>query len=349
MFSKSTEQSTLINVPAKKPFPDAYAASNFKRDINDFHFMSHDEPHYTRRRMILDKHPEIIQLMKPDYSSFWITWALLGVQVLTCYLIQDLSFWPLLLISYALGGIMSNLFFILIHDFTHFACFRSTKVNQFLAILSNFGNGIPTAMAFQKFHADHHNFLGRPNMDPDMACQWEIKLYRGAFRKVLHVVFLLIWYIIRPYCQGNKKPSVMEIINIFAIIVWDTLIFYIFGWKGVFYLVMGSLCALGPNPVGFRHFAEHFEFVSGQDTYSYYGPMNYIMLNIGYHIEHHDFPNIPWSKLPKVKEIAPEFYDTLPSHSSYFLVFWKYVTDPTFGPWCRIGRTQGEDIKRKQT
>jgi len=309
--------------------------------------MDHDEPHYTRRKMILDKHPEIKQLMKLDPSSFWITVGLICVQLLICYLIQDWPVWAILLLAYALGGVMGNAFFVLVHDLTHFTAFKSRKANQFTAILANFGNGIPTAMAFGKFHADHHNYMGRPDMDPDMPCMYEIKFFTNTFRKILHVIGMIMWYVVRPYCQGNKTPSVMEIVNIIAVIIWDAVVFYFLGWKAVLYMVIGSVAALGPNPVAFRYFAEHFEFISGQDTYSYYGPFNYIMMNVGYHVEHHDFPNIPWRQLPKVKEMAPEFYDTLPAHPSYFLLFWKYVTDPNFGPWCRIGRTRGEDIIRR--
>jgi len=347
MPSNQTEQSSLIKIPAKKEFPDVYAASNFERNLTGFHFMGHDEPHYTRRRLILDKYPEIKKLMVLDPSSFWLTLILVGVQVYISYLIQNLSFWPLLLFAYSFGGVISNACFVLIHDSTHFTVFRSKKANQFTAIMANLGNGIPSAMAFGKFHADHHSFLGRPNMDPDLPCPFEIKYFKTAFRKILHVVSMISWYIVRPYLQGNKTTSFMEIINILVIIVWDAFIFSMFGWRAVFYLVIGSLSALGPNPVAFRYFAEHFEFVSGQDTYSYYGPFNYITLNIGYHVEHHDFPNIPWSNLPKIKSIAPEFYELLPSHSSYFRILWKYICDPNFGPWCRIATTQGDDIKKK--
>ena len=37
--------------------------------------------------------------------------------------------------------------------------------------------------------------------------------------------------------------------------------------------------------------------------------LNLIALNIGYHNEHHDFPDVPWSRLPQLKQMAPEYYD----------------------------------------
>lgn len=40
----------------------------------------------------------------------------------------------------------------------------------------------------------------------------------------------------------------------------------------------------------------------------------------------------------QVKEIASEYYDTLPQHSSWTRVLWDFVFDDSIGPYARIKR-----------
>lgn len=63
-----------------------------------------------------------------------------------------------------------------------------------------------------------------------------------------------------------------------------------------------------------------------QETWSYYGPLNLLAYNVGYHNEHHDFPSIAWTQLPTLHEIAKDFYGPLPRHESWPGVTWRFIT-----------------------
>ena len=66
-----------------------------------------------------------------------------------------------------------------------------------------------------------------------------------------------------------------------------------------------------------------------------------------YHNEHHDFPNIAWSRLPRVREMCPEFYDHLPRCESWPGLILRYICDDAVGAFSRVKRDDpNEQIKK---
>lgn len=149
-----------------------------------------------------------------------------------------------------------------------------------------------------------------------------------------------------------KRPTHYELKNLIVQILFDFWIYQSFGGKALSYLIIGTYLALGVHPMAGHFIAEHYMFVKGVDTFSYYGVLNLFTFNVGYHNEHHDFPFIPSTSLPMLRKIAPEFYEEIPQLQSWCRVLWEYVTDPASGPYNRVRRSfddKGKVVKSKTT
>ena len=126
------------------------------------------------------------------------------------------------------------------------------------------------------------------------------RLFASSFGKIIYVGLLPLLYTLRPVIMMPKQIDQNEVINAVLQISFDTIIYLTLGFNSLFYLMVGTLLGLGFHPISGHFIAEHYVFVKGYETYSYYGPLNLITFNVGYHNEHHDFPNIPCYRLPEV-------------------------------------------------
>ena len=91
-----------------------------------------------------------------------------------------------------------------------------------------------------------------------------------------------------------------------------------FGPNALLYLFASFWFSVGGlHPLGGRADPGAFHPDPDQETLDYYGALNLVALNIGYHNEHHDFPDVPWRRLPELKRMAPEFYNGLKTHKSW--------------------------------
>ncbi|KAL3316085.1 hypothetical protein Ciccas_005269 [Cichlidogyrus casuarinus] len=312
----------------------------------DFEYTYTEEPHATRRKQILEKHPEIRSLMGPDPNLKWLVLALVLFQILSLYVVKDLSPGMLILTAYLVGGTINHSLTLAIHEIAHNLAFSTKQPlwNRIFGFIANLPIGVPMSISFRRYHLDHHKFQGDVEMDMDLPTELEAKLFDRTFTKLLFILFQSAFYTLRPILVRPLVPTVLEVVNVIIQILFDFWVVQVFGWHCLAYLIGGTLLAMGLHPVAGHFISEHYMFKYGFETYSYYGILNYITFNVGYHTEHHDFPNIPGSRLPLVRKIAPEFYEDLPAHTSLVRVLYDFIMDPELGPRSRmkrLGRNKG--------
>lgn len=172
----------------------------------------------------------------------------------------------------------------------------------------------------------------------DVPTELEGRLFVGSARKVLWCLLQPLFYSLRPVIVLPKPPTTMEGINWLVQVAVDAAVVWAWGPQALVYLVGSTLLGMGIHPMAGHFIAEHYTFQGAQETYSYYGPLNWFSYNVGYHNEHHDFPNVPGTHLPAVRAMSHEEYDDLPLHSSWVKVIWRYITNPSITPFSRVKR-----------
>jgi sphingolipid 4-desaturase/C4-monooxygenase len=339
--------STRVDAVDKDPQQDGF---------HDFFWSATDEPHATRRKLILTKYPEIKKLYGHCAQLKYKVYLLLAIQGYCAYQFRNQfgtyddsanvpqrSWWLFLLVAYVVGGTCNHMCMMAMHELSHNLGFKSPKHNRLFAMLvANVPLAVPSAVTFKRYHMDHHKYQGVDGIDVDIPTIVEGHFFRTTLRKFFFVLFQSAFYSIRPTFVNPKPPGVAEMINITWIFFIDAMIAYFWGISSLAYLLASSLLGMGLHPVAGHFIAEHYVFPtednSVPETYSYYGPCNYFNFNVGYHNEHHDFPFVPGSRLPKLNQIAAEFYDVLPRHTSYVWVMYDYITNPAVTGFSRVKR-----------
>jgi len=327
-----------------KRAPDATSPASPMRhaepfsDGRNFFWTDSSEPHAHRRRAILAKYPQIAQLFRPEPRTLPAVLLIVFIQICMANWAQTASWIPLLIAAYVVGGTLNHSLQLAVHELSHNLCFESPSCNKVLALFCNLPTGVPSAIMFQKYHMEHHQQQGTDGVDTDIPSDPEVAFFTNTVLKVLWIILQPLFYAGRPLLIKPKKPGHWGVLNTVACLSFDLLIYHFIGGRALAYLIIGTLLGLGLHPAAGHFVAEHYVLTPGYETYSYYGFWNWLNFNVGYHNEHHDFPRIPWTLLPKVRKIAPEFYNTLPSYTSYVYVMWRYITDPRIGPFARVKR-----------
>ncbi len=320
---------------------------------NDFLVSTNDHPHNVRCREILKKHPEVANLIGRNPYTALILLGLVTLQIGIAAWIGSLGmsyWWLALIVAYGVGAFANHSLYVVIHEGTHNLIFKKRILNRWATVFADLVNAVPGAMGFHTYHLRHHAHLGDYHGDTDLAGHWEAKLVGNVWwRKAIWLALFPVFQILRTFRMHHVNTwTNWMIINIVCVFAFDALMWWAFGPASVFYLLFSMLFALGLHPLGARWIQEHYTLDPEQETYSYYGPLNLLALNMGYHNEHHDFPAIPWNRLPELKRLAPEYYDTLKSHKSWSRLLINFIFDPKYSLYSRVKRVEEEPQQVKE-
>ncbi|MCA6474277.1 MAG: fatty acid desaturase [Chitinophagaceae bacterium] len=306
----------------------------------DFVHVETPEPHRGRTKEMLKQHPELRGLIGKNPYSFLAIVGVVSLQVLVAFLLSGQSWWWVLGAAYFIGAFADHALFVLIHECAHKLIFKNRAANKIAGMIANIPLIFPSSVSFETYHLKHHSFQGVHELDGDLPNYWEAKLINHYFTGKV------IWLLFYPLFQVFRLSRLREIapfdrwvaLNWLIQIVSMTAIAWFLGAQSFVYLVASFFFSVGLHPLGARWIQEHYLTQGEQETYSYYGVLNHVAFNVGFHNEHHDFPSVPWNRLPDIKKTAPGFYDHLSSHTSWTKLFLRFLFDQEISLFSRVVR-----------
>lgn len=310
---------------------------------SDFRYSAEPEPHKLRTKQILASSPEVRNLIGKNPLTIIPLLGIVFGMVAISYFLKDSPWWLIIVVAYCVGAFANHALFVMIHECSHNLLFKGKTLNYLASITANLPHILPSAISFTRYHRMHHVHQGNHDLDADLPDFWEARLFgNNFFSKALWLLLFPIFQVRRTFRLKNIKPVDGWIITNWVLqFAFDVAIWVFIGPKALFFMLISFFFSVGLHPLGARWIQEHYLVLDeNQETYSYYGPLNIFAFNVGFHNEHHDFPSVPWNKLPELKSKAPGFYDTLKSHQSWTRLFFRFLFDKNITLHSRILRDE---------
>jgi sphingolipid 4-desaturase/C4-monooxygenase len=303
--------------------------------------MDEGRDHRGRRAAILRDHPAVKRLFGPCPTTALFAVIVVAGQLALVAAVAGGPWWLVLGAAYGIGAFLAHYLNAVVHECSHNLVFRATGLNKALGIFANLPGVLPSAVAFRHYHLLHHRFPGRPRLDADVPLRWEIDLVgRSRLGKLLWLLAQPLTYSVVHPLHVRRRIALDRwlLANSIVVLAASATVLVVLGPASLAYLALSVYFAVGPHPTGAHILQEHIVFEGSYETASYYGPINTISINIGLHLEHHDFPNVAGSNLAELRRIAPQYYAGRFSHRSRLATLWRFIMDPRIALDSRVIR-----------
>ena len=314
-----------------------------------FRYSPEPEPHKKRTKDILAETPGVRKLIGKNPLTIIPLVGIVAGMVIISWLLRDSAWWLIFLVAYFVGAFANHALFVMIHECSHNLLFKGKTGNYIASMIANLPHVLPSAISFTRYHRMHHVHQGNHDLDADLPDFWEARVFgNNFFSKALWLLLFPVFQVRRTFRLKNIKPVDSWIVTNWVLqLVFNIVIWVFISPKALMFMLISFFFSVGLHPLGARWIQEHYLVLDEtQETYSYYGPLNLLAFNVGYHNEHHDFPSIPWNKLPEIKKHAPGYYDSLQSHMSWTKLFFRFLFDKNITLHSRILREEKSKEKK---
>ena len=310
------------------------------------------------RRRVLESRPEAADLIGPDWRTAIAAVFMLVLYWTIAWGVSKTTWWIVLLAALTVGQTFYHSASILVHENAHKLVFRNDKARFAYdllteTIVTSFG----MQLLYQHNHVtSHHAHVGDYEGDYEHEDVYYVKArqrYREQHpvRYRLMSIGILVFHLV-PFAvitdtiilpalmrrwtglptrdiarsTGATRPSrgEMRLFFLYSAAV-NVGLYFCFGFLGWLFHIwsMSLLSSRWGASIRGQILSEHY----GEDsepTRSTYWWGNRIFYNAGYHVEHHSFPAIPWTKLPALRALAPDVFN-ISNEMNYYEFWWKQV------------------------
>ena len=231
---------------------------------------------------------QVTKLCGPEPLTKYVVIGVVSLQIACAYFLRNYSFfsWQFWALAYVVGATANQNLFLAIHEISHNLAFRSPTANRLFAIIANLPIGIPYSASFRPYHLTHHKSLGVDGLDTDLPTALEAVFLDSIFGKAFFCTFQILFYAIRPMTVFPVPFTWVSATNLAVQFFFDYVILSTMGKQAMLYFLLSSFLAGSLHPLAGHFIAEHYVFdpaSGGDETFSYYGPLNALTYNVGYH------------------------------------------------------------------
>ncbi len=264
-------------------------------------------------------------------------WSIIAAAITTATLANA---WPVTVLAVFVIGARQHALTVISHDATHFRLLRSRRANDWVANLLLAWPMFISVQGFRHFHGDHHRFLGERgdgnralwkthDASGQLTPEWRYtKTVPQLVWKVLRraAIFTGAFWILRGLVGGfmygvtpaQHVARIVLLATVAVVLTWTD------AWLGfaIFWVLPYVTWHAAAQYI--RLVCEHSAVRSDDPRYAItrttipgvLGRIFVLPRNIGYHLEHHWYPSVPFYNLPALHE---HLVDTAPyaSHARF--------------------------------